>query len=146
MAIRAAKPSDREGIKVLLGGREAAIDDPQTHIHVLEEGGDVKGISAWWQTNEDRVDMLINTDLTVDRNTFYRLAQASCEDALANGYTKAMFLIRERALLRAIETDFKVEVESAGNDQKGNVTRWHVLVDLADARQQLLTRLGRSIT
>ena len=149
MAIRPARNVDRQRIKDLLHGREAAIDDPQMSINVLVERGSVTGISIWWSTFEDRIDVVVNTDNAVTRDNFYELFLAACEEALTAGYTRGGFLLKSLAIREVMLRDFNWErsdvnfILSAGNDQQGNVTRWRMYIDLADAKRQLLARFGR---
>ena len=74
------------------------------------------------------------------RSTFYALALAACDAALAAGHKTGTFDIFDRALLRTIKRDFRIS-PTATATLTGTNAAWEVTVDLADARQQLLAWL-----
>jgi hypothetical protein len=74
---------------------------------------------------------------------FYRLVSACVDEALARGFRKGSFQIRDAVLLARLQATFTIDAQPFGRDPlTGEAVSWGVEVDLVDA----LAQLGRVLS
>ncbi len=142
MPIRPYRPADRAQVREFLGD-ERAIDSPSHHIFVLDEP-DAKGVVLWVKPDAGEEAYLGPVLLSKGtRRDFYRLAAATCQDALAHGFKKAYFTIHDAQLLALLKRSFRVDPVPSGwapvtlAGTGGEPVQWDIHVDLEDAWAQL---------
>jgi hypothetical protein len=81
---------------------------------------------------------LVFTPPGVPWSRFYRLVRACVDEALARGFRKGRFEVRDAALLARLQATFTIDPQPFGRDPlTGEPVTWSVEVDLADALAQL---------
>lgn len=148
-APRGYTPADRDVASALLGdGRP--LDAAGTHVYLSGEGA-VDGLALWLEppasVDEAYLGPVIAPGSGPSRQ-FYELVFACANDALAHGYERGYFTIKDRGLLRLLERTFRIDPVAVGWDPEGGTAReWEVHVEVRDAIEQLrnvVERLGGS--
>ena len=74
---------------------------------------------------------------------FYELALACANDAIARGYDRGYFTIKDHGLLRLLQRTFRIDPVAVGwEPEGGSPSEWEVHVDLRDAVEQLRSLIG----
>ena len=124
----------------LLGAR--TMDSAGNRVFVLDEGG-ARGAVVWVKPDAGDEAYLGSVVLQGGtRGDFFALVAATLEDAVAEGFERAYFEIRDARLLALVKRTFRVEVLEAGwepvaGPPRGRAVQWEIHVELKDARAQL---------
>jgi hypothetical protein len=137
--VRPITPEDREAAEALLGDVRpfSALD---SHIHVAGEAA-IDSLALWLDpapgSDEAYLGSVITPSAEPDEH-FYELVLVCAEDALGRGLHRAYFAVKDRALLRTLQSTFKIDpIETGWEPLTGTPSEWEVHVDLRDAAQQL---------
>lgn len=137
-ATRPYRESDRERAVALLGDARS-LQAPGGHAHVSDGGVD-DGIVVWYEpaANEEPYLGAVILPAGALRQRFYRLVLACAEDALARGFARGRFHVRDERLLTRIQRDFTVDARPSGWEANtGRAVEWEIVVELEDAVRQL---------
>ena len=144
-APRGYAPADRDVASALLGDSRP-LDAAGTHVHLSGEQA-VDGLALWLEppvgVDEAYLGPVIAPGIGPSRR-FYELVFACANDALAHGYERGYFTIKNRGLLHLLERTFRIDPVAVGwEPNTGAAQQWEVHVDLTDAVEQLRNVLER---
>ena len=138
-APRRCQPPDREAASALLGDIRP-LDAPGCHTFVFGAASPT-GAAVWIEPPGASDEAYLGPVLTLDgppSRPFYGLVLACADDALALGFKRAYFTIKDSSLLRLLQRTFRIDPVATGWEPlSGAPSEWEVHVDLPDAIQQL---------
>lgn len=87
----------------------------------------IVGTSLWFPVTDEAGYLVVETKPPVSIETFYQLALAACDDAVANAMTTGVFDVRSGALLRQLQNHFiNVLTPSGWDPLSGLPKQWTV--------------------
>jgi hypothetical protein len=119
-------------------GNVGVLNTPQNRV-VVALAGPADGIAVWCAPDAGDVAHLGAVLVpTGARRLMYRLVALCARQAVAAGFRRATFEIREPALLALLQATFTIDAQPLGRDPlTGEPRSWSVEVDLVDALAQL---------
>jgi hypothetical protein len=144
MAVRTIQETERAQAAALLG-ESRSLDSKRVRALVHEQGP-AAGLALWVEPAGGGEPLLGAVITPAGAGaTFYELALACAEDALARGHRSASFRVKDALLLHEVQRTFHVEpVASGWTPRTGEPSEWDIRVDLPDAIGQLRAVLRRA--